>query len=332
MINSSISNIFFTFCSGTIAYQKHTVGFSLLKVAHRLLVIIVLVVSVLVGSGWLNRATPASTCDIATRSTQIGSGTLSYNQAGTGQPILLLHGLFAEKEQWNGMMCELARAGYQAIAPDLPGYAKSTGFTVKDYALENQVALLHQFVEQLKIQSLDVAGSSMGGTIAALYSQLYPNQVRSLAFIGSPLGVTNWATSVRKSIIEGINPFIPITKEQFDLEISLLFVTPPTIPDEVKTEKVNDYVNRNRNYQQTWDIVNLYDDVLCQLPHSRVPTLAIWGQEDKIYDIRDVDRSHRCLPGSQIIQLPKAGHLLLIENAQEAASNYLGFLKTIKNR
>jgi len=46
------------------------------------LVIIVLVVSVLVGSGWLNRATPASTCDIATRSTQIGSGTLSYNQAG----------------------------------------------------------------------------------------------------------------------------------------------------------------------------------------------------------------------------------------------------------
>ncbi|MEG4330286.1 alpha/beta hydrolase, partial [Microcoleus sp. herbarium5] len=70
MINSSISNIFFTFCSGTIAYQKHTVGFSLLKVAHCLLVIIVLVVSVLVGSGWLNRATPASTCDIATRSTK----------------------------------------------------------------------------------------------------------------------------------------------------------------------------------------------------------------------------------------------------------------------
>ncbi len=73
------------------------------------LVIIVLVVSGLVGSGWLNRATPASTCDIATRSTKIESGTLSYNQAGTGQPILLLHGLFAEKEQWNGMMCELAR-------------------------------------------------------------------------------------------------------------------------------------------------------------------------------------------------------------------------------
>lgn len=295
------------------------------------LVICILVLTILAGNRFENTVSAASICTVKTHSVPVGNGTLLYNQVGTGRTILLLHGLFADKEQWDSMMCELAGAGYKAIAPDLPGYGNSKGFTVKDYALENQVTLLHQFVEQLKIQSLDIAGSSMGGAIAALYAQRYPNQVRSLAFIGSPLGITNWATSVRKSIIEGINPFIPIAKEQFDLEISLLFVTPPTIPDRVKTEKVNDYVNRHRNYQQTWDIVNLYDDVLCQSPHSRVPTLAIWGQEDKIYDIRDVDRLHRCLPRSQIIQLPKAGHLLSIENAQEAASNYLGFLKTIKN-
>jgi abhydrolase domain-containing protein 6 len=48
------------------------------------LVIIVLVVSGLASSGWLNRVTPASTCEIATRSTKIGSGTLFYNRVGTG--------------------------------------------------------------------------------------------------------------------------------------------------------------------------------------------------------------------------------------------------------
>ncbi|RUT02983.1 hypothetical protein DSM107010_61200 [Chroococcidiopsis cubana SAG 39.79] len=224
------------------------------------------------------------------------------------------------------MMCQLSKAGYRAIAPDLPGYGNSTGFATRDYALENQVELLHQLTNQLGIRSFDVAGSSMGGAIATLYSQRYPQQVRSLAFIGAPLGAIDWAASVRNSILDGINPFIPITKEQFDLEISLLFVTPPTIPDTVKTERVNDYNTRNRHYQQIWDIVNLYDKVLCQRRSTQLPTLAIWGTEDKIYDISGAERLQRCIPESQTVRLPKAGHLLLMENSEEATADYLKFL------
>ncbi len=47
--------------------------------------------------------------------------------------------------------------------------------------------------------------------------------------------------------LPGIKPFIPITKEQFALDIGLLFFTPPPIPDAV-VEKVNDYNIRNRHY------------------------------------------------------------------------------------
>ena len=182
-------------------------------------------------------------------------------------------------------------------------------------------------MKRLGIQSFEIAGSSMGGTIATLYSQLYPQQVRSLALLGAPLGVTGWSDSVKKSILEGINPFIPITKAQFDREISLLFVTPPPISDVVKMGKVNDYVTRNRHYQQVWDIVNLYPDALCQAPHTQLPTLVIWGQADQIYDIRGVKRLQRCIPNSQSVQLPKAGHLPIVENTDRVASYYLSFLK-----
>jgi abhydrolase domain-containing protein 6 len=290
-------------------------------------IVFMLVLSCLFGNIVVDGATSTSDCTVATRSTPIGTGTLSYSQVGTGQPILLLHGLFASKEQWHSMSCQLAKAGYRAIAPDLPGYGNSTGFTLKDYTLEHQAALLHQFMEQLGIQSFQIAGSSMGGTIATLYSQLYPQQVRSLALLGAPLGVTGWADSMKKSIVEGINPFIPITKAQFDREISLLFVNPLPISDAVKMKKVNDYVTHNRHYQQVWDIVNLYRDALCQAPRIQIPTLVIWGQEDKIYDIQGVDRLQRCIPGSQIVRLPKAGHLAIVENAQQVGSRYLSFLK-----
>lgn len=274
-----------------------------------------------------NRAISASACTIATRSVQMGNGSLIYNQVGNGSPILLLHGLFADKEQWNSILCQLSEGGYRAIAPDLPGYGASQGFDVVNYALDNQVKLLQEFVKGLGIDRLDIAGSSMGGAIATLYTQRYPRQIRSLAFIGSPLGVIEWAKPVREAIYQGINPFIPITTDQFDLEISLLFVTPPQIPDAVKVAKVKDYVDRNRHYQQVWDIVNLYDQVLCQNPPIQVPTLIIWGEADKIYDIQGAEKLQRCIPRSQLLKLPQAGHLLLMENADAAASAYLRFLK-----
>ena len=149
----------------------------------------------------------------------------------------------------------------------------------------------------------------------------------TLALLGAPLAVTGWSDSVKKSIVEGINPFIPSTKAQFEREISLLFVTPLPISDAVKMGKVNDYVTRNRHYQQVWDIVNLYNDAMCQAPRIQLPTLVIWGQADQIYDIRGVDRLQRCIPGSQILQLPKAGDLPIVENAHQVASYYLSFLK-----
>lgn len=301
------------------------------KLIFQLIFLILLLCGGLGSYAALNSSASASGCEITTHSTSISNGTLSYNRVGNGEPILLLHGLFASKEQWSSMMCQLSKAGKSAVAPDLPGYGDSIGFTTKDYALENQVTLLHQLMEQLEINSFDIAGSSMGGTIAFLYSQRYPQQSRSVAFIGSPLGVTDWSSSVKNSIFNGINPFIPITKEQFDLEINLLFFTPPTIPDSVKTEKVNDYTTRNRHYQQVWDIVNLYDRVLCQQRSTQVQTLAIWGTEDEIYDIRGVPRLQSCIPQSQTIQLPKAGHLLLMENSEEATAHYLKFLATMSS-
>ena len=194
------------------------------------------------------------------------------------------------------------------------------------YALENQVKLIHELINDLRIDTFNLAGSSMGGEIAALYMQHHPQRVRSLAFIGSPLGVIKWARSVREAIYQGINPFMPITTEQFDLELTLLFVNPPEIPSFVKAEKVKDYIVHNRHYQQVWDIVNLYDDALCQSPSIQAPTLIIWGEDDKIFDVTGASKLQRCVPNNKILKLPKAGHLLLMENAEAAASTYVNFL------
>lgn len=301
---------------------------SKIRVMTRNLIGAILLLFGLIGYGYADNPGDARNCDIATHEVALDGGVLYYNQAGQGPHALLLHGLFAQKEQWSAMLCLLSAAGYTAIAPDLPGYGKSADFPLADYQLENQTDRIRQLMEALGVHSFNLAGSSMGGAIAALYVQRYPQQVRSLAFIGSPLGVADWGQPVKEAIHQGVNPFIPVDIGQFDLEMRLLFVNPPAIPDAVKEALVKDYVERNRHYQQVWDIVNLYDTLLDRRLRIRIPTLILWGDKDQIFAVDGADRLQFRIPRSKQVRLPNAGHLLLLENAIETAAIYVHFLKT----
>lgn len=278
--------------------------------------------------GLLPGVTPAATtCEFTQGQTPVDDGSIVYNHYGQGPTIVLLHGLFADKEQWHKLACLLEDSGYSVIAPDLPGYGKSVGFPLPVYRLENQVKLLHQFLGALNIRRYHVAGSSMGGTIAAMISRQYPREVRSLAFIGSPQGIIEWSPALQAAISEGINPFIPIDVAQFDLEMSLLFVTPPVLPIEVKEAAVNEYVTRNLHYQQVWNIDNLYTTQLTKGRWNGKPTLVIWGQKDQIFSVKGARKLKARIPRARVIRLPDAGHLLMMENSTEAVRHYLRFLR-----
>lgn len=269
----------------------------------------------------------AANCAITTHSVKIGNGTIVYNEVGSGPDILLIHGLFADKEQWNGLACLLADAGFTAIAVDLPGYGKSQSFGLADYKLEREVENLHALMARLGVAKTDLAGNSMGGAIASLYASRYPGQVRSLAFLGSPQGITRFDQGIAAAIYRGINPFIPVTIAQLDLELGLLFVTPPQIPLADKKSIVAGYVARNRHYVQVWNIVNLYDDVLARQSPAKTPTLIVWGEDDRVFDVAGAQKLQRHIPGSELHLLPHAGHLLHLEDAAEVAPVYINFLR-----
>ncbi len=266
-------------------------------------------------------------CQIAAGTVTLDDGVVHYSRAGQGPAVLLLHGLFAQKEQWHDLLCALASAGFEAVAPDLPGFGASTDFPVTDYDLVRQAELLHAFVGTLGLADIALAANSMGGTIAALYVERHPQAVRRLAFIGPPLGVVDWAPGVQQAIQNGVNPFIPIDRDQFDLELRLLFAVPPAVPDPVRDAMIKDYVARNRHYQQVWDIVNLYDRALDPPPHVTLPVLILWGEADGVYAVAGAKTLHQRLPGSTLITLPGDAHLPMLERPSETATALIPFLR-----
>ena len=271
--------------------------------------------------------TQVASCPLLTKTVAVDGSAMSYLGGGHGESILLLHGLFAQKEQWLDVGCALASQGFEVLAPDLPGYGASSGYPVTVYALDSQVDTLHKFMLRLGKDNMHIAGSSMGGTIAALYAQKYPGQIKSLAFIGAPLGIIGWSPQVRKAIFEGVNPFIPMNEKQFDLEMYLLFFKPPKIDAGIKAKLVQEYVENNRHYQQVWDIVNFYDRSLGSMEMNAPRTLILWGEQDGIFSIDGLPLIKEVFKNSQAMRFPDAAHLLMLEQPKKVVRVYGEFLR-----
>ncbi len=268
-------------------------------------------------------------CQVTDSTLAVESGVIKYFTVGSGQPLILLHGLFAKKEQWLDFACEMSGNGYAVYAPDLPGYGQSTGFSIETYALTQEVFLIHQFVQKLGLKKSHMTGNSMGGTIAALYSEQYPDDIKSLGFIGAPLGIVDWSPQVKSAILKGINPFVPVTVSQFDLELSLLFNKPPTISAEAKQSAVNGYVSNNMHYQQIWNIVNLDLMVLDQKKKSTKPTFIAWGMHDGVFNISGKRLLDERFPNGLSLTISDAAHLIMLEKPKEIADQYLKFLNSL---
>ena len=256
-----------------------------------------------------------------------GDASISVKVAGSGPDVVLLHGLFAQKEQWDAVLCALATAGFRVSAPDLPGYAQSRGFGIDVYALEKQADLLDELMRRRRIERVHLAGNSMGGAIAAIYAQRHAPRVSTLAFIGGPQGIVDWGEPIKAAIRAGVNPFIPANVREFEHELGLLLMHPPVLPDDVKQAAVDAYAADAHRMRQIWDIFNLYGQALQRLPRTRLPTLIVWGRHDGVFPVDGARALAARYPNNRRVILDDAGHLPMLDAPQQTAAVYADFLR-----
>jgi pimeloyl-ACP methyl ester carboxylesterase len=115
---------------------------------------------------------------------ELGEYSLNYATAGTGEPLLLLHGS-EPGESWRVWEPFLALAdNYRVFAPDLLGYGKSTRpAETPDYKTQAQV--LKEFADKLGVERLSLVGGGWGGQVALEFALLWPDSVRALVLVAS---------------------------------------------------------------------------------------------------------------------------------------------------
>jgi pimeloyl-ACP methyl ester carboxylesterase len=110
---------------------------------------------------------------------------IHYRIAGSGNPLILLHGSPLTSRSWLRLMPALAKT-YTVVAPDFRGYGQSdkpeTG-----YEVQTMVEDLRQLLDQLGIKSASVVGHDLGGIVAYVYAAQHRDQVSKLGIIEAPI-------------------------------------------------------------------------------------------------------------------------------------------------
>jgi pimeloyl-ACP methyl ester carboxylesterase len=123
-----------------------------------------------------------------------------YLEGGKGEPLMLLHGFGADKDNFTPVAGYLTKH-YRVIIPDLIGFGESTHPVDADYSPPEQAKRLWAFAHALGVTSMHLGGSSMGGHIAMTYAALYPEEVKSLWLL-DPGGVWSAPKSIVQTALE----------------------------------------------------------------------------------------------------------------------------------
>lgn len=264
---------------------------------------------------------------LSDRSVQVDDNRIVYLEGGKGETVLLLHGYSADKDNWTAFSKYLTPK-YRVVIPDIPGFGESSRRQEASYDIESQVERLHRFVQVMRLGKVNVAGNSMGGTIAAVYAAKYPQEVSSLALL-APGGIQSGVKSeVMKMFEKGVNPLAIKSDQDFDRMMNLAFVKAPTIPYPVRKALVARAIKDGPfNEKVMADMIRKPISLESYLSLVKAKTLILWGDRDNIVDVSCVPIIEKRIKNHQTVIIKDCGHMPMLERPEETAGYYLKFLQ-----
>jgi pimeloyl-ACP methyl ester carboxylesterase len=245
----------------------------------------------------------------------------AFRTAGSGPPLLLLHGIGDTSQTWSRVMPILA-AHYTVIAPDLLGHGLSDKPRA-DYAISAYACGMRDLLAVLDIDAATVVGHSLGGGVAMQFAYQFPERCERLVVVSSggvgrevhPL--LRLAAGPAAEVVLPIATAAPV-RWAVRRSASLLKRLPIASLGEDTDYVISRYDGlasaRSRSaFLRTLRAgVDLRGQVITMLDRcylaAGLPTLIVWGTEDPVIPVRHARIAHEAMPGSQLQLFEGAGH------------------------
>ncbi|MDT0302469.1 alpha/beta fold hydrolase [Streptomonospora wellingtoniae] len=263
---------------------------------------------------------------------------LYYEDHGTGQPIVLIHGYPLNGHSWERQSRELIDAGYRVITYDRRGFGQSskvgTGYDYDTFAAD-----LGTLLEALDLSEVILVGFSMGtGELARYVKNHGHERVAKLAFLASLepflLQRDDNPTGVPQEVFDGITDaaradryawFTQFYKDFYNLDANLgSRISPEVVTANWNTATVSAPVAA---YAVVASWIEDFRDDVASVRAAGKPSLILHGTEDNILPIDATGRPfHAAFPEAEYVEVEGAPHGLLWTHAEEVNDALLRFV------
>jgi non-heme chloroperoxidase len=264
-----------------------------------------------------------------------GNLDLYYEDHGSGEPIVLIHGYPLSGSSWEKQIPVLLNAGYRVITYDRRGFGKSsqptTGYNYDTFAED-----LHKLVSHLRLRDFTLVGFSMGGGEVARYIGKYGSKGVSKAVIisGVPpylLKTADNPEGVDGSIFAGIEKAVVADRYAFftgffkDFYNTDLLLGKRVSEDAVQASWIvaaSASPTASLACVATW-----HEDFRKDVARIDVPTLVMQGDADRILPIAaSGQRTAKLIPGARSLVVKDGPHCITWTHAEEVNAELLSFL------
>jgi haloalkane dehalogenase len=255
---------------------------------------------------------------------------MAYTDAGSGEPVLLLHGI----PTWSFLYADvipLLAPHCRVLAPDLLGHGWSDRRDRFDRSLTAQTAAVLALLDALEIERVTVVGHDTGGGVALILGIEHPDRVARLVLsnavaydswpIGDMIALSNpaWRDKPVSEVVEFVASGLPDGIHNAD-RLTPAFregIVAPYANPEGKLSLIRNASALNTNH--TMALVDRHAQI-------EAPTLVLWGRHDPWQTIADGERLAEEIPGAELVTV-EASHWIPQDAPDEFAAGILRFLR-----
>jgi pimeloyl-ACP methyl ester carboxylesterase len=253
-----------------------------------------------------------------------------------GIPLVLIHGSGSSLHEWEGWVRELGQKA-RLISVDLPGHGLTGAWPREEYTVEAYADFVEVLVDALNLDRFAIAGHSLGGAVAWTFAATRPDRVSQLILVdaaGYPRedGEAPWPTRLARTPVVGdigiyFKPELMVRRSLKDAYADPAMATPERVRRTAELQRFPGNREATLSRART-------QEPLDPTPLKRlvVPTLILWGAEDRWVPPADAFRFQNDIKGAKLEIFEKLGHSPMEEDPKATAAAVAAFLQPIPSR
>lgn len=253
----------------------------------------------------------------------VGTSNIRYLEEGNSdQNLILMHGLGGYAERWTNLIPLLSKK-FHIFAPDLIGYGQSDKPS-EDYTPELFVKFVFDFMETLGIKKTFMVGTSLGGQIVAQCASTQSPTIEKIILI-SPAGIMRKSTPILDAYtMAALYPTKESVKNAYQMMIG-----PGKQVSEISVERFVTNMSRpNAKMIFLSTLLGLKNapDLYDKLEKITIPTLLIWGKEDKLIPFEYSQQFISHIKNCEFVPMEGCGHSPYVEDPEKLSEFIIKFL------